>query len=65
MISQAKDPFSIQDFYYGKKQVSPTNYFDYRMYALSSDKDSKGVSIIICLNNCRTSWAKSKFTQWA
>jgi|LakMenEpi03Aug12_release.lakeMendotaPanAssembly.Ray.scaffolds.fasta_scaffold292470_1 hypothetical protein len=36
VIGTTLKPFTVQDYYYGKKQAGSTNYYDYQLYTISS-----------------------------
>ena len=46
VIGATLKPFTVQDYYYGKKQAGSTNYYDYQLYTISSQVDTNGVSTL-------------------
>ena len=46
VIGATLKPFTVQDYYYGKKQAGSTNYYDYQLYTISSQVDTNGVSAL-------------------
>ena len=69
VIGATLKPFTVQDYYYGKKQAGSTNYYDYQLYTISSQVDTNGVSALnqimsnlICLE---ISWLLKSTRVWA